>query len=42
MNKIIDSKRQYDFLVFLFIFSLHEISIKGRDRDKTEKKVVED
>ena len=36
------SKRQYDFLVFLFIFSLHEISIKGRDRDKTEKKVVED
>ena len=31
-------KRQYDFLVFLFIFSLHEISIKGRDRDKTEKK----
>ena len=38
VTKYHDFKGQYDFLVFLFIFSLHEISIKGRDRDKTEKK----
>jgi len=31
------------FLVFLFIFSLHEISIKGRETEtKTEKIIMED